>query len=153
MCKITNFAMKERFNNLWVATFSADQDRGLQVRLLCTMAIAVLLAVIASLFLAPWRVTSGLLLGGLLSLLNYHWMRRSIAAGFSVALDGSRPRITVAQYILRYFVIGAVIFVAYRFKIVSLPAAIAGLCSFVVALFVEASKELYFAIIQREEIS
>jgi hypothetical protein len=143
--------MKERLNNS-ITTLAGDHDRGLQMRLLCTMAIAVVVTVIASLFLAPWRVTSGLLLGGLLSLLNYHWMRRSIAAGFSVALDGTRPRITVAQYILRYFVIGAVIFVAYKFKIVSLPAAITGLCSFVVALFVEASKELYFAIIQREEI-
>jgi hypothetical protein len=144
--------MQERLNSVQPTTFSGDHDRGLQMRLLCTMMIAVALAVIVSLFLSPWRVTLGLLLGGLLSLLNYHWMRRSIAAGFSVALDGSRPRITVAQYILRYFVIGAVIFVAYRFKVVSLPAAVAGLCSFVVALFVEASKELYFAIIQREEI-
>jgi len=36
---------------------------------------------------------------------------------------------------------------------VSLTAVLAGLSSFVVAIFVEAFREFYFAIIQREEIS
>ena len=49
--------------------------------------------------------------------------------------------------------IAAVVFVAYKLDIVSLAAIIAGLCSFVVALFVEAFREFYFAIIQREETS
>jgi len=76
----------------------------------------------------------------------------STAAVFRVA-QGASPRLKVAQYILRYFVIGAVVFFAYKLNIVSLAATIAGLCSFVVALFVEAFRELYFAIIHREEIS
>jgi hypothetical protein len=50
-------------------------------------------------------------------------------------------------------VIAAAVVVAYQWDLVSLPATIAGLCSFVVALFVEALREFYSAIIQREEIS
>ncbi len=133
-------------------SFPAEDD-GLQARVLRTMAIAVGVAVMTSLMLAPWRVSSGLLLGGLLSLLNYYWMSKSISAGFRVLVAQERPRISLLQYILRYFVIGIIVLIAYKLKLVSLPATIVGLCSFVVALICEAARELYFAIFHREEIS
>jgi len=94
-----------------------------------------------------------LLVGGALSLLNHHWLSSSSAAAFSVLAHGARPRLKIAQYILRYIVIAAIVFVCYKLNVVSLAATIAGLCSFVVALFVEAIREFYFAIIHREEIS
>ena len=126
----------------------------LDTRVLRTMALAVGVAVLLSMAFAPWRVTTGLLLGGLLSLLSHHWMRSSIAAAFSGALQaGTKPQFTSVKYILRYFVIAVAVFSAYQLNLVSLPATIAGLCSFVVALFVEALREFYFVIIQREEIS
>ena len=126
----------------------------IDTRVLRTMAIAVGVAVVLSSALAPWRMTTGLLLGGLLSLLSHHWMRSSIAATFSGALEaGKTPRFTSVKYILRYFVIALTVLVAYQFNLVSLPATIAGLCSFVVALFVEALRAFYFVIIQREETS
>ena len=55
------------------------------------------------------------------------------------------------RYVFRYLIVGSVVFVAHQFGLISLPAAIVGLCSFVVALFVEAAREFYFAIIRREE--
>ena len=126
----------------------------IDTRVLRTMAIVVGVAVLLSTAFAPWRVTTGLLLGGLLSLLSHHWMRSSIAAAFSGALEaGTKPQLTSMKYILRYFVIAVAVFIAYQLNLVSLPATIAGLCSFVVALFVEALREFYFAIIRREEIS
>jgi hypothetical protein len=126
---------------------------GVEMRVFRTMAIAVAIAVIGSLPFAQWRVTAGLLVGGILSLLNHHWLSSSTAAAFSVVAHGAKPRLKLARYILRYIVIAAVVFLAYKFSIVSLAATIAGLCSFVVALFVEAIREFYFAIIHREEIS
>jgi len=54
---------------------------------------------------------------------------------------------------LRYFVIAGVIYAAYTLNVMSLIAVLAGLCSFAVALLVEAVREFYFAIIEREEIS
>ena len=126
----------------------------IDTRVLRTMAIAVGIAVVLSSAFAPWRVTTGLLLGGLLSLLSHHWMRTSIAAAFSGALEaGTTPKFTSVRYVLRYFVIVVTVLVAYQLDLISLPAAIAGLCSFVVALFVEALREFYFVIIQREETS
>jgi hypothetical protein len=122
-------------------------------RIFRTMAFAVAFSVLASLPFAQWRVTSGLLVGGILSLLNYRWLSRSISVAFDVALHATKPRIKLAQYVLRYIVIAAVIGVAYQLDFVSLTATLVGLCSFVVALFVEAFRELYFAIIHREEVS
>jgi hypothetical protein len=109
--------------------------------------------VVASLPFAQWRITAGLLVGGLLSLLNHHWLSNSTAAAFNVIAHGKKPQLKLTQYILRYFVIATVVFLAYKFNIVSLTATVAGLCSFVVALFVEAFREFYFAIIHREETS
>jgi ATP synthase I subunit len=106
-----------------------------------------------SLFFAEWRVTTGLLLGGALSLLNHHWLRSSTAAAFSVVAHGAKPKLRVVHYVLRYLVIAAAVYLAYKLNIVSLAATIAGLCSFVVALFAEACREFYLAIIHREETS
>lgn len=125
----------------------------LEARILRNMALAVTLAVIASLPFAPWRITTGLLVGGILSLLNHHWLSNSTAAAFSVAVHGAKPKLKLAQYILRYLIIATVVFLAYQLNLVSLGATIAGLCSFVVALFVEALREFYFAILHREETS
>jgi hypothetical protein len=129
------------------------QGNALERRVLRNMGIAVAGAVIGSLPFAQWRISAGLLVGGLLSLLNHHWLSSSSAAAFSVIAHGTKPRLKLTQYILRYFVVGAVVFFAYKFALVSLAATIAGLCSFVVALFVEAAREFYFAIIHREETS
>jgi hypothetical protein len=139
-------------NSVGGGAFSGAPGSEMHARMLRSMAGATAAAVALSGVVAPWRVTAGLLLGGLLSLLNHHWMRGSIVAMFRVATEGVRPRISVAKYVLRYFAIGFLVYVAYRFKVVSLPATIAGLCSFVVALFVEAFREFVFIILHREEV-
>ena len=120
-------------------------------RLLRGMCVSIVLAVAVSLPLAPWRVTTGLLLGGVLSLLNHHWLRSSLAAIFSTAGSGRRVKFRAARYVLRYFVIGAVVAAAYSFNLVSIVATLAGLCSFVPAAMMEALMQIYFAIVNREE--
>lgn len=131
--------------------FPKVRENGIEGRMFRSMILATTLAVIASLPLAPWRITTGLLLGGVLSLLNHHWLSGSTAAAFSVVAHGAKPRLKLAQYIFRYFVVATVVFVAYKMNVVSLTATLVGLSSFVVALFVEALREFYFAFIHREE--
>jgi hypothetical protein len=144
-------SMKETADNVVAEDSSAASGNPLDARVMRTMVAAGSLAVIVSIPFAPWRVTTGLLLGGLLSLINHYWMRSSIAAVFDTALvQGNKPRLRMANYILRYFAVIGVVFLAYQFNMISLPATIAGLCSFVVALFFEAFREVYLAIIHRE---
>lgn len=127
-----------------------EADLALARRIACTMIVTVALAVIVSTVVAPWRVVTGLMLGGVLSLVNHHWLRTSIAAVFNVE-EGKRPRVRAWRYVLRYFLVGAIVFGAYQLNLISLPATLAGLSSFVVALLVEAFRVSYYAIIHREE--
>ena len=145
--------MKDIPNNTGGAMLPEAANSGIEARIFRTMALAVALAVVISLPFAQWRITTGLLLGGILSLLNHHWLSSSTAAAFTVLVHGAKPRLKLAQYVLRYLVIATLVFIAYKLNLVSLAATIAGLCSFVVALFVEALREFYFAIIHREETS
>ena len=143
--------MNETSNNAGAGLFSARGD-AINRRIFRSMIVAIVLAVSASLLFASWRVSIGLLLGGVLSLINHYWLTSSTSAAFRVLVDGQKPRLSLVQYVLRYALIASVILLAYKFGIASVPAVIVGLCSFVFALFVEAFREFYFAIIHREEI-
>ncbi len=115
------------------------------------MAVTTGLAVTVSTFITPWRASTGLLMGGLLALFSHSWLKNSAAAAINLSIDAGRSQIRLAQFVLRYVVIGSVVFAAYTLNVVALPAVLVGLCSFVVALFLEALREFYFAIIRREE--
>ncbi len=121
-------------------------------RLFRVMCGTVALAVLASLFVAPWRVTTGLLLGGGLALLNHHWLRASVRTAFSgVAMTGLRPKLSIARFVLRYFVVAAAIMAAYELELVSIVATLVGLSAFVVAALGEAFIQTCLTFIQREE--
>jgi hypothetical protein len=120
-------------------------------RIFRDMCVSAALAVVVSALLAPWRVTTGLLLGGSLAILNHHWLRTSVAAIFGGAAAGSRPKMKAARYVLRYVVLAAAVAAAYRLDLVSLAAALAGMCAFVPAALAEGFRQLYFAIVRREE--
>ena len=141
--------MNQIANSIDVSAFDDAEARALERRIFRVMVVSVTLAVIVSAVLAPWRVTAGLFLGGVLSLFNYHWLGTSIAAVFNVEVAGKRPRIRASRFIVRYLLIGVIIFTAYQMNVISLPATIAGLTSFVVALFAEAFREFYLIIFRR----
>src|SRR5215831_9972885 len=128
-----------------------ERDDAVETRVLRWMIISVAIAVVVSAAFSPWRVTTGLILGGLLSLLNYRWLHTSVAALLSVDFKSQPPRASVSRYFLRYLVVGGIVFAAFNLQLVSLAATIIGLCSFVPALLIEAVREFYLAIIHREE--
>ena len=143
--------MSEIVNSTGSSAFELTDPAAMERRLFRTMCGTVALAVIVSLPLEPWRTTTGLLLGGILSLFNHHWLRSSLAAVFGAAESGKRVKINAARYVLRYFVIAAVVAAAYTLNLVSIVATLLGLCSFVVAAMMEAFMQIYFAIVNREE--
>jgi hypothetical protein len=143
--------MSEMMNSAGSGALEGTDPAAMERRLFRTMLWTVALAGVASAPFAPWRVTTGLLLGGGLSLFNHHWLRTSLAAVFSTAQSGKRVKINAARYVLRYFVIAAVVAAAYALNLVSLVATLVGLCSFVVAAMIEAFMQIYFTIAHREE--
>ena len=125
----------------------------IHTRVFRTMALTTVFSVAVSAFVAPWRVTTGLLVGGLLALFSHSWLKNSAAAAIHLSAVGGQPQLRLAQFLLRYAVIAAVVFSAYTLNLISLPAVFVGLSSFVVAMFAEALREFYFAITKREETS
>ena len=99
------------------------------------MIVAIVLAVGASLLFAPWRVSTGLLLGGLLSLFNHYWLITSTTAAFSVLVNGEKPRLSLTQYVLRYAVIGAGDSAVVQVRACFSPGANRGLVQFCVRTF------------------
>ncbi|MFL6254063.1 MAG: ATP synthase subunit I [Pyrinomonadaceae bacterium] len=113
--------------------------------------VAALIAVAASVFFAPWRVTTGLALGGVLALFNQHWLRTSVEAVFEDATSVQPPKWRAARYVLRYLVVAVVVFLAFQAGLVSLVATLAGMCAVVAGLLAEGFRQFYFAIVSREE--
>lgn len=130
----------------------AEEPAAIVRRIFRGMFVTVALAVALSAFLFPWRVTTGLLLGGLLSLLNFHWLRASIASVFGGSETGAKPKLGAARYVLRYVVVASAVALFYALDAVSIVATLAGLCSFVAPALFEGFMQLYFAVIRREEL-
>ncbi len=144
--------MSEIVDNVETGALAGREDARLERRLLRAMYVLIALAVVVSAAFAPWRVTTGLLLGGVLALFNHHWLRGSLAVVFGErTAGGKRPRLSAARYVLRYFVIACMVAAAYALNLINVPATLIGLCAFAAAVMVEAFTQLYFAIINREE--
>lgn len=127
--------------------FAAEDMAAMERRIFRGMCLTVGLAVVLSIPFAPWRVTTGLLLGGVLSIFNHHWLRTSVAAAFAPSTAGGKPNIGTLRFILRYIVLAAAISIAYLSNIASLTAMLVGLCAFVVAALVEAFMQMYFIVV------
>ncbi|MCA1621148.1 MAG: ATP synthase subunit I [Acidobacteria bacterium] len=128
-----------------------EEPRAVERRIFRDTLVAAAAAVAVSAFVAPWRVTAGLALGGALALFNQHWLRSSVAAVFAGASAARPPKMKAARYILRHFVVAAVVFVAHSAGLVSLVATLAGMCAVVAGLLAEGVRQFYFAIVRREE--
>jgi ATP synthase I chain len=126
-------------------------EHALEERIFRAMLASVTIAAGVAAIVAPWRVATGLTLGGALSLANYHWMRSSIMAMLNVDIAVERPQVKTMQYVLRYFIVATTVFAAYQLRLVSLPAMLVGLCSFVPAFLFEAFRQFWLIIIHREE--
>ncbi|MGH9898802.1 MAG: ATP synthase subunit I [Pyrinomonadaceae bacterium] len=120
----------------------------LERRLYVWMILGITIAFAMSIMLAEWRVSTGILLGGSLALFNLSWLRASMASLLASSVNRKRVFIA-ARFLLRYLVIGLIVWLAVIFDLVSLPATIAGLSAFAVAMILEAIKQSFY--IYRED--
>ena len=143
--------MAEIVDSLTGDEVTSRDASALEMRMLRTMIVTIIAVVAIAAAIAPWRITTGLLLGGALSILNYRWLHSSATAIINLNIDSPAPRAHSIRYVLRYLIVAAAVLAAYQLNIVSLAATIVGLCSFVPALMLEAFRQFYFIIIHREE--
>ena len=138
--------MAENSDNTAEATVITEVDHGLNTRIFRAMVAVTAIAVIASSLLGSLRFTAGLLIGGVLAIFSHNWLSNSAGAAIKLAIGEGVQQLHLMQFLLRYLVIGLVVFAAYIIDIASLTAMLLGLSSFVVALIIEAIREFYFAI-------
>ena len=94
---------------------------------------------------AGWRGGFGFLLGGLISYLNFHWLKRTVYA-LGEATGGKPPRARVAVFLgLRYFLMGLGGYAILKFSEISLTAALVGLFAPAAAVILEILIELIYA--------
>ena len=86
---------------------------------------------LGSLFLFPWRFTTGILIGGLIANLNFHFLHRNLVR----VLIFSKGKGVVSKFLLRMFVTGVIIFIVLFKDWVSAFGLILGLSTVVINLF------------------
>ena len=121
-------------------------------RILWIMAIVLIFAVTESLIFATRRITLGLFFGGILSFVNYYWLKFALRSVFANAAEGEKPKFLIGKYFLRYFAVGAIIFLVSLTKTVSVAALICGLLTFAAAILIESFILIFIHISKREEL-
>ena len=92
-----------------------------------------------------WRGGLGCLLGGLISYLNFRWIKRTVYA-LGQAAGGKPPRARVAVFLgLRYLLLGVGAYAILKFSEISLKAALVGLFAPTAAVILEILIELIYA--------
>jgi hypothetical protein len=121
-----------------------DLDRA--VRRILSLTLALIVFGGAGYFIiAGWRGGCGFLLGGLISYLNFQWIKRTVYA-LGDGAGGKPPRKRVAVFLgLRYLLLGLGVYAIVKFSEISLSAALVGLFAPAAAVILEILIELIYA--------
>lgn len=121
-------------------------------RILIIMAAVVVAGSLIGFIYVSLKFGFGFLIGGVLSFVNYYWLKHSLKAVFDRVVTEENPRFSATRYFLRYFVLGLVLAVVYFTHIVSFPAVITGLLSFAFAIVIEGLIRIFTAFFNKKEI-
>ena len=107
-----------------------------------SIAVGIAGALIAGIIFGP-KIGAGFLVGAALSLINLHWLSTLVSA---IGGSGKPPlRGSAAIAVLRYGIIGAVIYAIVKILKITPAALLAGLLVSVAAVTIEALYELIYA--------
>lgn len=121
-------------------------------RILYLMAAVIVLGTILSLFFVSRNFGIGVFIGGVLSLINFYWLKRSLKSIFANAVEGEKPRLLATKYFLRYLAFGIILAIVYLTKSVSVVAVLLGLSSFAFAIIIEAILRLFSGFFNKKEV-
>ncbi len=119
-------------------------------RILYAMCFVVIIGTVLGFILGTWRFGLGFFLGGILSFINYYWLKASLKALFETALEGEKP-FMAARSFWRYITIGSIILFVFLTKIFPVVAFVLGLVSFAFAVMIEAFIRIFSSIFRQKE--
>lgn len=129
-------------------------------RILILTAFVVIAGSLLCLIFADGRFTIGFFIGGILSFVNYYWLKISLKNAFgNVVVSESeeqelaeKPRFLTARYIFRYFFLGLVLYIIWMTKLVPIASVLLGLVSFAMAILIEAVILIFNNVFFKKEI-
>ncbi len=121
-------------------------------RILTEMAAVGLVSVVVSFTFASVSFGIGVLVGGILSLVNYYWLKSSLKKVFAQAAAGEKPQFLGLKYFFRYLAFAAILAIIYFTKIVPIVSVLLGLASFAAAIMVEAAIRVMTGVFIKKEI-
>lgn len=124
-----------------------EEISSVEKRLWRLLLISLAAEVVVSSILADWQFTAGVIIGGSLAVINFRMMQNSVRG--ILTTESSSFAI---KFFLRYVIIGLVVLIFHLLETVSVIGILVGICSFVVALMLEAMIQFYFVIIKNEEL-
>ena len=107
------------------------------------------LMLLASLLAMPWRFTLGILIGGIISIVNLYWLGRDLRVIFS-NLSGRAKSAMMIRYYIRMAVTAVVLFVVITELPVDIIGLLAGLSLVVINIAVTAILECQKKILPEE---
>jgi hypothetical protein len=96
------------------------------------------LGAMASLWFRSFGVTLGVLAGGACAVVNFRWIEAGLDAAMGGPMSRQKRVFAVAKFVLRYFLLGLIIYAIVANRITDLKALLAGLFIFVVSIMWEA---------------
>ncbi|MEO6589983.1 MAG: ATP synthase subunit I [Pyrinomonadaceae bacterium] len=121
-------------------------------RILIVMAAVAMVGVLLGLIFVSWQFGVGVLIGGILSFVNYYWLKFSLKKIFERAVAGEKPRFLGLRYLFRYLILGAVLTIVFLTEIIPVVAVIAGLGSFAVAIVIEGIIRIFSSFFKKKEV-
>mgnify|MGYP001063038386 FL=1 len=107
------------------------------------------LMLLASLLAMPWRFTLGILIGGIISIVNLYWLGRDLRVIFS-NLSGRAKSAMMIRYYIRMAVTAVVLFIVITELPVDIIGLLAGLSLVVINIAVTAILECQKKILPEE---
>ena len=98
----------------------------LQKRIEITNWIILAVIFIPSLFLAPLKFSLGILLGGFVSIVNFHWMARGLRGIFQ-NLQGNPKGTVMVKYYIRLDIMAVVLYLLIANNVVDIIGLLIGL--------------------------
>lgn len=122
-------------------------------RILWTMGSVAAVAGLAGFIFISWQFGLGVILGGILSFINYWWLKVSLKRLFDNAVaHGGKPRFLAVRYFARYLTLGAILTVVFLTHTIPVVAVIAGLSSFALAIVIEGFVRLFSTFFKSREL-
>lgn len=134
---------------------AAEQDNFVPLshrRILIVMATVTILGCLLGFIFISRQFGIGVLIGGILSLINYYWLKISLGKIFEAAVGGEKPRFLAVRYLFRYVVLAAVLTVVFLTEVIPVVAVIAGLASFALAIVIEGILRIFSSFSKQKEV-